>query len=263
MKKLSFMLLALAIMLAGCADPAIDGSSEETMAASLEEVKSDLPKDERARFDDALDSYLLFTIGYEDYLQTPQSAATRARIREALHGKTGMDIIDGVPEAERQSALRELARLKEKKQRAIEVKKALEDFRVESSLFYKLKDKYGKPVPHVKLRVRNNTPHPVSKAYFRSTLTAPGRAAPLLRKEFSYQAPGGLTPGRDAYWQLTFDRYSEWGTVDAPVDAVLYVEVFRLDGTDNKPLLFLQELTADEAEKLEELSERFSGETDG
>lgn len=44
----------IVLMLAGCSDPKIDATSEETMKASIEKVRASLSEEKRGEFDEAL-----------------------------------------------------------------------------------------------------------------------------------------------------------------------------------------------------------------
>ncbi len=68
------------------------------------------------------------------------------------------------------------------------------------------------------------------------TLASPGRSVPWLKEDFNYSIPGGLEPGELADWTLVPNSFGAWGTVKAPKDAILTVEVVRLDGPNGKTL---------------------------
>ena len=90
--------------------------------------------------------------------------------------------------------------------------------------------------PIIELTVENGTEHVVSRAHFKGTLATPGRRIPWLEETFNFRIEGGLEPGERAKWRLTPDRYSRWGRVEAPPDAVFTVTVERLDGPNGEPL---------------------------
>jgi hypothetical protein len=50
---------------------------------------------------------------------------------------------------------------------------------------------------------------------------------------------------------------SEWGTVKAPKDAVLTVEVERLDGPDGEALFSTMKFTEDKKKRLAELKKQY------
>jgi hypothetical protein len=51
--------------------------------------------------------------------------------------------------------------------------------------------------------------------------------------------------------------FSEWGTVKAPKDAVLTVEVERLDGVDGVALFSIMKFTKDDKKRLAKLKEQY------
>ena len=56
--------------------------------------------------------------------------------------------------------------------------------------------------PIIELTVRNNTGHPVSRAYFEGVLSTPGRSVPWIKDSFNYQISGGLEPNEESTWRL-------------------------------------------------------------
>src|SRR5690606_7385032 len=104
---------------------------------------------------------------------------------------------------------------------------------------------------------KNGTEHAVARAYFEGTIATPGRSVPWLTETFNYSIPGGLESGEEANWALAPNMFSEWGTVDAPDDAVFTVTVYRLDGADGEPLLTTDGFSERNAKRLAELQEKY------
>lgn len=88
-------------------------------------------------------------------------------------------------------------------------------------------------------------------------LACPERAAPWLTDNFNYKISSRLEPGEATTWKLTPNQFSDWGTVDAPEDAILTVEVLQLDGPDCKPLYSVRGFGETEAEQLDALLEDY------
>lgn len=99
----------------------------------------------------------------------------------------------------------------------------------------------------------NATGVAVSRAYFRGVLKSPGREIAWLQDDFNYAISGGLEPGETAKWSLEPNMFSDWGTVDAPNDAILLLTVTRLDGPNEEPIFDTSEWDSEQDERLEKL----------
>jgi hypothetical protein len=104
------------------------------------------------------------------------------------------------------------------------------------SRFYRQKSGYSGMFTQsiVDLAVKNGTSSAVSRAFFKGTISSPGRAVPWLKRDFNYEIPGGLEPGEAANWKLE-PNGGGWD-VEVPKDAVLTVTVERLNGPEGKTL---------------------------
>ena len=108
-------------------------------------------------------------------------------------------------------------------------------FRIIKSRFYLQKGTLSDD-PIIELSVKNETDHPISRAYFEGTLLTPGRSVPWVKDEFNYEIAGGLEPGESANWRLLPNRFGEWGRAPNRSDMVLTVKVRRLDGPNGEKL---------------------------
>jgi len=273
--KRFLVLLIMAVFLSGCADPKIDVSTEELSKKSVEKVRNSLPEAKRAEFDNAMQAIIMSAafskINFADIMagKKPEEPTSKdaLKILQPIHGKTGEQVIaegnrikEEYAAKEKERVAKRLAEDREKaakdredvlaKIKDLESKKALVEaskaelvkFRIISARFYKKDKKFmdriiGKE-PAIDLNVKNETSHPVSRAYFIGTLSSPGRSVPWLREDFNYSILGGLEKGEEAVWKLAPNPYGKWGTgtIDAPENAVLTVETVRLDGADGKAL---------------------------
>lgn len=88
-------------LLSGCSER-IDPSTPETTQKSIEELQNSLPEEKRAEFSRALGVVIANALGggYKDVGDTPEG---RARVREALRGKTANDIIAEAARLEQES----------------------------------------------------------------------------------------------------------------------------------------------------------------
>ena len=111
----------------------------------------------------------------------------------------------------------------------------LTKFRIIKSRFHLQKGSLSDD-PIIELSVRNETGHPIARAYFEGTLLTPGRSVPWVKDEFNYEIAGGLEPGESANWRLSPNRFGEWGRAPNRSDMVLTVKVTRLDGPNGEKL---------------------------
>ena len=265
MQKLATASLMLVSLIA-CAEPRIDGSSDEAMQTSIADVRNSLSAEEAARFDEALKVLAFSGITLDNLFAegvAPGSSGLVGRVRESLSGKSATEIIaaaDSIQQErtarEREQALQEIAELETEQLSAEMDRQDLAKFEVLRSRFSK-QENFGMTEPRIELTVRNGTSHAISRAYFVGTLASPGRSVPWLKESFNYQIRGGLEPGEQASWRLAPNMFSDWGQVDAPRDAILTVEVVKLDGPDGKTLFSAQLFDEDDAERLAELKAKF------
>jgi len=256
------ILVALfALSLAGCSEPTLNGSTDETLTASIAEVRAALPEDQRAAFDQAMVTVVMKDV-FTDGLQVDAAAAV-AKARLQITGKTGQEVIaqaaairDERAAKEREQAVAEIAELREKRDSAAKAAAELRAFRIERSRFAQREEQYMGRRPVIELTVVNGTPHAIARAFFIGTVASPGRSVPWIKEDFNYSISGGLEPGERATWSLAPNMFSKWAT-DVPDDAVLTVEVTRLDGADGKPVIDAEGLSEREAKRLEELEKQF------
>ncbi|AZC51764.1 putative lipoprotein [Pseudomonas chlororaphis subsp. piscium] len=261
------LLGALVFVLAGCGEKKLDGSSEEAFKKSIADATSALPEGQRDQFKQDLTLISMSRIdlgGMMSGKQSPQSVIDSTR--QELDGKTVVQVMERATAIrlelevrEKQQALAEIQELIGKKAKAEEAKKELQAFTVSKSRFYLMDEKYSsykKPV--IELSVKNGTTQPISRAYFKATIASPGRAIPWFTETFNYEIPGGLEPNEAADWTLAPNQFGKWGKVDAPADAVFTVEVYRLDGADQKALYDAEGLTEAAVKRLEALQAKYS-----
>lgn len=266
MKKFLLPSIILLFIIYGCSDPKVDASSDESIKTSIEQVRQSLNQEKKNKFDEALKILAFSQIDFKTLLAEGASGVgtTEIKMKAALDGKTGDEIILEAErikklrkEKERAQAVDEIRELTAKKEKSIKAKKALENFRVIRSRFYKQEQTYGSPKPVIELSVINWTTLPVSRVYFKGTLASPNRSIPWLTETFNYQIPGGIEPGEEAEWSLAPNMFSDWGKVRAPSDAILTVEVVRLDGVDGKALFSSRVFSKSDAERLEKLKKEY------
>ncbi|HEX5716323.1 MAG TPA: DUF6694 family lipoprotein [Thermoanaerobaculia bacterium] len=261
-----FCLLVI-FLLAGCGQPTVDTSTDETTKASLKEVREALPENKRAELDSAVQTLAMSQLDLSEIFTTgeaPDAQDAEKNLKSMLQGKTGEEIISAADRVvaaqkakERERAVKEIQELVKERDAATRAMAELAKFEVLRSRFYKERDYFGSFKPVIQLRVRNGTKHPISHAYFSGKITSPGRSVPWLEEEFNYPISGGLEPGEEAQWNLAPNQFSEWGTVDVPPDAGLTVTVTRLDGPNGEAILSTQEFTKEDQARLEALQKEY------
>lgn len=267
MKKLNFFALALTLVtFTGCGDPRIDGTSNESMKESVQNIRESLPEPKRNEFDEAMQVLALDRLSLEDLITEGFAGADMIedRIRRSLDGKTAEEVIEEAErirsereEKEKQQVLEEIRELEQKRTDAESARAQLKKFRVIRSRFYLRKREFFGKEPIIELTVENGTDLAVSRAYFEGTLASPNRSVSWHRDEFNYSIPGGLEPGEKATWYLAPNMFSDWGTVDAPADAVFTVTVEQLDGPDGKALYTTRGFSQHDRERLRELKKTY------
>ena len=260
MKKM-MAVCVLALLLSGCNEPTVDASTDESMKASLQKMHDSLPESKRQEFAEATQTIFMNNLDVQGIMAGASSGNSKAivaqqseKLRASLNGKTSDEIIQEAKaiqaeraQKEQQQALQEIAALQDKLKQSQQAKEALQAFVINSSRFYFDNQTFGGPRPVIELSVENKTNAPVSRAYFKGTITSPGRSVPWLVSGFSYIIKGGIEPGEKADWKMLPNRFAEWGSVKAPDDAVFTVEPIRLDGADGKVLY--DELSFSEADQ--------------
>ena len=260
-KKITLLLGVTAILLSSCAKK-IDGSSEEAMKSSIEEVKKSLDDEKKERFEESIKLIMFHGLDFGKLFQEGGAEKTVSDMKSKLDGKTADDIIrEGekiqaeIERKKKEQAEGEIEELYQKMEQAEKDEKVLAKFEVKRSRFYKRKQGtyYVIEEPIIELTVMNGTGRAVSRAYFTGTLASPNRSVPWIKDDFNYEISGGLEPGEEATWYLAPNRFSDWGKVNAPKDAVFTVDVKQLDGPNGEEMYSVNNFGEDKQERLEVL----------
>ncbi len=260
MKKATFVISVIAIFLSSCTKK-IDGSSEEAMKSSIEEIKKSLDDEKKKKFDESMRLIMFQGLDFAKLMQKGGAEETVSDMKSKLDGKTADDIIaEGekikaeIETKKKEQAKGEIEELYAKMEQAERDKKKLAKFEVKRSRFYKRKGSYSVyEEPVIELTVLNGTDKAISRAYFTGTLASPNRSVPWIKEDFSYEISGGLESSEEVTWKLAPNMFSDWGQVKAPNDAVLTVEVNRLDGPEGEELYSVSNFGQKEQERLEAL----------
>ncbi|HGY9636203.1 hypothetical protein RDI61_01660 [Pseudomonas plecoglossicida] len=261
--------LALVVIcgaLSGCGEPKIDGSSEEAFKASIDKIAKSLPEEEKNKFTSDMMYLVMQGVDFKDVMSGRKNADDVAsEMRTTLGGKGAKEVsaeADRVraerAERERQQALSEILDLEKKKTESEKAAEQLKKFEVQKSRFYKRVEEYSfREKPVIEVSIKNGTGQAVSRAYFKGTISSPGRSVPWLVESFNYEISGGVEPGEAQSWSLAPNQFSKWGDVDPPKDAMFTVEVVRLDGADKEPLFGSGQFDERDAARLESLKKQY------
>lgn len=271
-KKRRAAVALVGALVAGCdaalppAEPRLDASSDDAFQESMARVRGSLSESDKNAFDEALQALMFGNLSFSDFMTDPDGTAARFEqdVKRSLDGKTAADVILAAESViaerkarEREQGLEEIAELRAAREASSAARKSLKDFKVVRSRYYKDERSYGRMEPVIELTVRNDTKHPVARAYFEGTIASPERSVPWLVEDFNYSIPGGLEPGEEDTWNLAPNSFSEWGRVDAPADAVFTVVVKRIDGADGEALFSADQFSERDAERLKELEREY------
>lgn len=266
MKK--YISLSILLIFFGCSEPRIDASSEEQLKSSIENVKNSLSKEDQEKFEESLMFLAMQNLDLSDIFQTdldPDDLTENYlnRVKNELDGKSASEVIsqadvlrNELEEEQRKQALEEIQELEEKKREAEIAIEELTKFEVSRSRFYKREEMFSDQ-PVIEISVINNTNYAISRAYFRGTYATPGRQVPWLVEDFNYSISGGLEPGEEQSWNLAPNQFGEWGKLEVRSDAVLTIEVTRLDGPNGEALFNSQGLSSYEEDRLNNLKVKY------
>jgi hypothetical protein len=267
MKK-QIILIAWAVLVAGCGENKIDSSSDEKFAISLEAVKNSLTDNKKKEFEEAVGVMAFSQIGNIFEVAANPDRMQR-KIKDKLNGKTAEEIIaEGnriIAERkikEREQAISEIketekkiVNLEQKQVNAENAKESLKQFSVVRSRLYFQRSSFMEEVV-IELTVKNETKHAVSRAYFQGVLSSPGRSIPWVEDTFNYKISGGLEPGEQVTWKLSPNMFGEWSKAPKDrKDMVLTVSVTRIDGADEKPI-YNSAFSKYDKKRLDELNQR-------
>jgi len=116
------------------------------------------------------------------------------------------------------------------------LKDSIENFKILNARIYYEQSGYSKDL-YIELTVKNDTPYPISRAYFNAIVISPGRTVPWANVNFNYQIPGGIEPGEKLTWKLNPNIYvSEWGNIPDRPDLELKVQTNKLEGPNGETL---------------------------
>lgn len=264
LKKVAISVCALSLF--ACAAPRVDTSTDESVKKSIERVRGSLPEEKRADFDNAIRDLALADFKLQDIMAQQGGNLSvddlAVKMKRRLQGKTGDQILSEAAKLRedrerkvREQAVGEIAELRKKAAAALLARQKLSAFTVSRSRLYR-KTIGFLTEPVIELSVKNGTQVPISRVYFHGVVASPGRSVPWISADFNHSIPGGLEPGESGTWQLAPNMFSGWGT-KTPSDAILTVNVTKLDGPDGKTLYDAEGLSEAEQQRLADLQRKF------
>lgn len=266
MHKLFYLVAFItAFALVGCGEQRIDGSSDESMQASVDKMLEGLSAEEQEAFKEAVLVVALDGKNILDAATSGNAETVAAGFKAKLDGMTRSDVMAKADqltkerhERERAQALAEIKELEAKVQAAEAAKADLAKFQVVRSRFYQREEKYSfRKKPIIELTVKNGTEHAISRVYFEGTVASPGRSVPWIKDTFNYQIAGGLEPGEEVSWSLAPNQFSDWGKTVVPADAVLTLVTYKIDGANGETLYSAEGLSERALKRLATLKAKY------
>ena len=261
MKKNILFPILLCLLIISC-QKKIDGSSEESMKNSIEEINKSLEDNKKEEFQESMKLMMFNGLELSDLMKDGGTEKTAVDFKMRIDGLTADDIIEEgdkikkeIEKKKKEQAKSEVLELYSLRENAVKDKQMLSKFEVVRSRFYLRKKGryYVSKEPIIELTVKNGTDKAISRAYFTGTLASPERAVPWIKDEFNYEISGGLEPEEEVTWYLAPGMFSDWGKVDAPKDAIFTADVTQLDGANGDELYSVNNFGETERERLEEL----------
>jgi len=213
MKRLSLAILCC-VLLSGCVfDPVFDTSSWDAYQRSSTAIKARLSNDDLRRLDAALNYLLIESTPQLEFGGLPRSNLAAAgnlgnhpyillaRLGPRINGRSATAIIQNL-------SMKLDAEISQTAAMLQNVGNVLGSVAVISPRYYWRRAGYVEQ-PVIEFAVRNEGNVPISRVYFRSVLTTPGRSIPWVKQEFVQTFRGGLEPREKQ--QITLQpRYGDW-----------------------------------------------------
>jgi hypothetical protein len=235
------------LLLTSCAKR-IDGSSEEKIKTSIGKVKNSLNDDKKQKFEEAIRVIKLQGLDFSSRIdgKTADEIIAEGEIFKIIQSKREQaNSIKNKIQSNRNKkelAKEEIEELYEKQNEADHDRLKLAKFKIKSVEFFE---------PTIQLTAYNGTDQTITRAYFKGILSSADSAIPLFWGNFNIEIPDSIRPGKELTWRV-HPGY-EWNDLEAPADAVLKVEVKRLDGIKGEELYSVNNFTEDDQARLTEL----------
>jgi Sec-independent protein translocase protein TatA len=142
MKK-TILLIGLSVFFLFSCTKKIDGTSEDTMKSSIEEIKKSLNDDKKKEFEESLQLIMFHGLDFGKMFEDDGAEITIKDFKSKIDGMTASDIIaegkrikEEVERKKKEQAKSEIEELYKNKAQAESDRKQLEKFEVKRSRFY-------------------------------------------------------------------------------------------------------------------------------
>jgi hypothetical protein len=265
------LVLALfAILLTGCGNQTIDGSSDEAFKESIAKVRNALPADRRDQYDIALGAIAWY--GADLFTATAVGKdVMAARLRSRLNGMTGENIFSNAASLQTQDEARSkegipsvriakirIKVLEEKKSRDLEADKVLAKISIKSVVLTQELHEFLGNLTILKITARNGTSMLVSAVCMTAKISSEGRTMPWLVAEIGHKIPGGIEPGEEKTWEQSYDR-GDWHSLDLKPDMHADLIITSMSGP-NDSVFPKHSFSAGDEEELQRLHAKLGDE---
>lgn len=267
MKKLILPALAV-MMLAGCNEPEIDTTTEETMKSSIQEVRNSLDDADKPRFDKAIEVVALSNISIPELLQAKEKEDDQFiqnKFKETLNGKSGEEVIKLATEIEnkkqaeqRVAAQSELKALEEKQAHRELATEKLRTFEFKSSRIEYGKEVNGDAPATLIITMINPEKTSISGVHYAIERYIDGKAYPETVKTFYYEFPEAIAAGQKGEVVLSLGNKSAWAKDEHMEPSSFFAWLFRADGVDKKPVYDVSSFNENDKARLMELKQQLA-----
>ncbi|MGV7093230.1 DUF6694 family lipoprotein [Siccibacter turicensis] len=265
MKKMIISALAV-LLLAGCNDPKIDATTEDTLKSSLQEVRNSLDEADKPRFDKAVEVVALSNISIPELLQAKEKendAFIQNKFKETLNGKSGKEVIslaDDITrkqaDEKRQAVAREIATLEANKAHRDLATEKLQAFELKSSRIEYGKEVNGDAPVTLIMTITNPEKIPVYGVSWVIERFIDGKPYPDTARTFSYVFPQPLAAGERGEITLSLGNKTAWANDGHLTPEAFSVWLYRVDGADKKPIYNMVAFNDNDEARLQQLKQQ-------
>lgn len=263
MKNNLIITVAMALTLSGCfEDKTLDATNKATIESSLKAIEGDLSKEQKEKFEEALQVVILSEIedlGGVFAVATKDTDVAAREIYQNIDGKSADEIITLAKKKDKEqkkkqllSMEQEIKELMKKKEEANQSAALLMKVEITNPKFY-WKDQMYRSQPTIDFTIKNNTNVAILRGNFHGTVVSPSRTIPWISEDFSYKFEGGLEPGESHHLQLAPNMFGDWSVEKTKErkDLVLTIDVKNISDADDEKLA--AEFAESDGERLEKL----------
>lgn len=250
MTKWTGLMMVSILVLAGCGEPRIDGSSDEAFQSSIERVRASLEGSARARFD-SLMAQAAIAAGMANALGMEAAVTPLATALDGLTGSQVLARADSTKLANAREELEELGSRAEEARRQREwlAVVAIDDVSMRNERIM------GTLFTTFTVRVTNGSDAPISRMVIKVRLASPGRSIPWAEGDLYLSFAGGIEPGETVADESVMMGERAWAADEVPPDAVVEViSVESVFGVGDEPLYSAPDADVSE-ERMDELRE--------